>query len=125
MKKLGFILLMMLLPLQSAWTAAHLYHSHDSSDALVEAVFHDHFESGHGHAHTHGEHAHEQGKSPDQSDGDESGATDHHHFHVHTISVLGDLNVPDFPSPSAVQHSRNPAWQETLFSQRIERPNWR
>lgn len=126
MKKIGFILLMMLLPLQSAWAAAQLYHSHDSGDSLVDVVFHDHFDKAHSHSHTHGEHAHEQDNNLDQSSPDQSNATDHHHhFHVHTVSVLSEVNLPDFPSPSAVQLSSIPAWQETLLSQRIERPNWR
>lgn len=127
MKKLGFILLMMLLPIQSAWAAVQLYHSHGSSDSLVEAVFHDHLDAAHSHSHTHGEHhAHEQGNNADQFDRDQSNATDHHHhFHVHTMSVLSEVNLPEFPAPSAVQHSSIPTWQETLFSHRIERPNWR
>jgi len=116
MKKLGFLLLIMLLPLQSAWASAQLYHSHDSSDSLVEAVFHDHFDSAHSHSHSHGDHAHGQDSNPDRSDRDLSDATDHHHhFHVHTVSMLSEVNIPDFPSPSAVQHSSIPAWQETLF----------
>jgi hypothetical protein len=126
MKNLGFILLIMLLPLQSAWAAVQLYHSHGSGDSLVDVVFHDHLDTSHSHTHTHGEHAHEQSSNPDQNDRDQTNTTDHHHhFHVHTVSVLSEVNLPDFPSPSAVQHSSIPAWQETLFSQRIERPNWR
>ena len=126
MKKIGFILLMMLLPLQSAWAAAQLYHSHGSGDSLVDVVFHDHFDKAHSHSHTHGEHAHEQDNNLDQSSPDQSNATDHHHhFHVHTVSVLSEVNLPDFPSPASVQLSSIPAWQETLLSQRIERPNWR
>lgn len=126
MKKIGFLLLMMLLPLQSAWAAVQLYHSHGSNNSLVEVVFHDHFDKAHNHAHSHGEHAHEQGSDPDQSNQDQSIATDHHHhFHVHTVSVLSEVDLPNLPSPSAIQLSIIPVWQETLFSQRIERPNWR
>lgn len=117
---------MMLLPLQSAWAAVQLYHSHGSSDSLVEVVFHDHFDKAHSHSHTHGEHAHEQDNNLDQSSPGQSNATDHHHhFHVHTVSVLSEVNLPHLPSPSSVQLSRIPVWQETLFSQQIERPNWR
>ncbi|MBU0543005.1 MAG: hypothetical protein KKC58_11505 [Gammaproteobacteria bacterium] len=126
MKNFGFILLMMLLPLQSAWAAVLLYHSHGSGDSLADVVFHNHLDTSHSHTHTHGEHAHVQGNNTDQSDPDEANTTDHHHhFHVHTVSVLSEVNVLDFPLPSAVQLSSLPAWQETLFSQRIERPNWR
>ena len=121
MKKIGFILLMMLLPLQSAWAAVQLYHSHGSSDSLVDVVFHDHSEAPHSHTHSHDAPVGALDSSSDQSDA----ADHHHHFHVHTVSVLSEVNLPDFPTPSAVQHSSIPAWQETLFSQRIERPNWR
>lgn len=126
MNKLCIVLLIVLMPLQSAWAAVQLYHSHGSGYSLVDVVFHDHLDTSHSHTHTHGEHAHEQSSNPDQNDRDQtSTAEHHHHFHVHTVSVLSEVNLPDFPSPSAVQHSSIPAWQETLFSQRIERPNWR
>lgn len=120
------MLLLMLLPLQSVWAAVQLYHTHGHSDSLVDVVFHDHLNTSHNHPHTHGDHAHEQGNNQDQSEQDQSHATDHHHHvHVQSLSVLSEVNLPDFPTPSAVQHSSIPAWQETLFSQRIERPNWR
>ncbi len=90
----------MLLPLQSAWAAVQLYHSHGSGDSLVDVVFHDHLDTSHSHTHTHGEHAHEQSSNPDQNDRDQTNTTDHHHhFHVHTISVLSEVNLPDFPRP--------------------------
>ena len=116
---------MMLLPLQSAWAAVQLYHSHGSADTLVEVVFHDHSDSSHGHAHSHEEHAHQQDHQQDHSPDQSDAADHHHHFHVHTVSVLNEVNTPYILSHSSVQHSSIPAWQETLFSQRIERPNWR
>lgn len=121
MKKIGFILLIMLLPLQSAWAAVQLYHSHESTATLADIVFHNHASAAHGHSHAVSDHDEQELANSDQSDTSDH----HHHFHVHTVSVLNNVIEPHFPSPSAVQHSRIPALQDTLFPQRIERPNWR
>ncbi|MFP5483555.1 MAG: hypothetical protein ACLGGW_09810 [Gammaproteobacteria bacterium] len=120
MKKIGFILLIMLLPLQSAWAAVQLYHAHEPSESLVDVVFHNHTELDHDHAHPHSAPA-----NHDSSSQDESSASDHHKFHVHSLSVLTTTEIPDFPQPAAVQHSRTPALQAGVVFQRIERPNWR
>lgn len=120
MKKIGFIFLIMLLPLQSAWAAVQLYHAHGPSESLVDVVFHNHTELDHDHAHPHSAPA-----NNDSSAQDESSASDHHHFHVHSLSVLTTTEIPDFPQPTAVQQSRTPALQAGIVFQRIERPNWR
>lgn len=111
----------MLLPLQSAWAAVQLYHNHDSTAALADIVFHDHANSSHSHSHSVNGHDEHDRSNPDQPDSSDH----HHHFHVHTMSVLGQNEILHFPAPSAVHHSNISALQETLFSQRIERPNWR
>ncbi|HEX4918108.1 MAG TPA: hypothetical protein VFV43_09450 [Limnobacter sp.] len=107
---------MLVLPLQSAWAAVHLYHTHSNTTTLAESVFHDH------HSHSDSAHHHAHHHEAESTDGD--GAEHHHHFHLQPVSLLTEMGMPGFPSPTAVLHGQLPAWQETLLCSRIERPNW-
>lgn len=116
MKKVWFVLLMFVIPLQAALAAAETYGSHGSNGAFtLEAV-----------AHTHADHDHEQHTATDLADPNAGMPCegDHHHCHGHTVSVLPSFNSLQFPPKAFAQDFEPSSGYQSILSNRIDRPKW-
>lgn len=102
MKKIWFILLIMLLPLQTALAAVEAYHGHDTHHQQSD----------------HTAHADADLKSGSICEGD------HHHCHGHTTTVLPDCASLHFNSSNFQLQTEWQGHFQTHLSNRIERPKW-
>lgn len=115
-KKWVAIVLIILLPLQTAWAAASVHCTHHEQDAAANHFGHHPDEHGGADA------AHVHGPALGDDEGAQTAHTDHHH--AGTVGLLPRLLVTVSAAVATQPRRHDAGHPPTSPATRIERPNW-
>lgn len=114
---------MVLLPLQSLWAAAELYHVHASA-AESTGLEKGHLPSLSDMVHDH-DHDHEHPFKYNTTSSSDSTESDHHHHCTGHCTVMPASPLSNSqPELRYAEHSVDPTFAKSSPNTRIERPNW-